>query len=200
MAPREGLEPSRCPRSVAWRSLQLSYRGVLNGIPIVTGSDPESPVSFSLATTPFYEAFVFWRSGKDSNLQRLAPHRLSKPAAYRLAHRCMWRRIKDLNLWSPCGLSGFRNRRNRPALPILRMVPQRGIEPPSRGSSIRRSTFLSYRGIWRRERGLEPSNTKRRHLLSRQAGYHYRISTFDYREYSYLSPSISSFSMHFQQP
>ena len=141
MAPREGLEPSRYPRSVAWRSLQLSYRGVLNGIPIVTGSDPESPVSFSLATTPFYEAFVFWRSGKDSNLQRLAPHRLSKPAAYRLAHRCMWRRIKDLNLWSPCGLSGFRNRRNRPALPILRMVPQRGIEPLTRGTSIRRSTI-----------------------------------------------------------
>ena len=156
MTPREGLEPSRCPRSVAWRSLQLSYRGVLNGIPIVTGSDPESPVSFSLATTPFYEAFVFWRSGKDSNLQRLAPHRLSKPAAYRLAHRCIWRRIKDLNLWSPCGLSGFRNRRNRPALPILRMVPQRGIDPPTRGSSIRRSTFLSYRGIWRRERGSNP--------------------------------------------
>ncbi len=69
MAPREGFEPSRCPGSVIRRSLHLSYRGVLNGNPIVTGSRPESPVSFGLATTPFFEAFVFWRSEEDSNPQ-----------------------------------------------------------------------------------------------------------------------------------
>ncbi len=71
MAPREGLEPSRCPGSVIRRSIHLSYRGVLNGNPIVTGSRPESPVSFGLATTPFFEAFVFWRSEEDSNPQGL---------------------------------------------------------------------------------------------------------------------------------
>lgn len=38
--------------------------------PTVTGSAPEPPVSFGLAAAPFYEAFVLWRSGKDSNLQR----------------------------------------------------------------------------------------------------------------------------------
>ena len=69
MAPREGLEPSRCPGSVIRRSIHLSYRGISNGNPIVTGSRPESPVSFGLATTPFFEAFVFWRSEEDSNPQ-----------------------------------------------------------------------------------------------------------------------------------
>lgn len=32
MAPREGLEPSQCPRTGTWRSVRLSYRGMLNGI------------------------------------------------------------------------------------------------------------------------------------------------------------------------
>lgn len=111
--------------------------------PTVTGSAPEPPVSFGLAAAPFYEAFVLWRSGKDSN-----PHLCPRPV--------IWRSLR-----------------------------------------------LSYRGIWRGERGSNPQTPLG---VTRVAGGPDTITAsphiciYDYREYSYLSPSTSSFSMHSQQP
>ena len=132
-------------------------------------------------------------------------HPASNRAAYQLAHRCMWRRIEDLNLWSPCELCGFRNRRIRPTLPILHMAPREGLEP-SPLSQIRNLALSPVElpgriGVGRRTRTLK-------HLfdVTRVAGRPDTITAsphiclFDYREYSYLSPSTSSFSMHSQQP
>lgn len=93
----------------------------------------------------------------------------------------MWRRIEDLNLWSPCGLCGFRNRRIRPTLPILHMAPREGLEP-SPLSQIRNLALspVELPGHMAWGEGLEPSNAAWRHPRSRRAGYHYRIPTYLY--------------------
>ena len=141
MAPREGLEPLRCPMSVAWRSVQLSYRGILNGNPIVTGSCPESPVSFSLATTSFFRSvcLLAQRKGLEPSKACASPtFQAGRVPIGAPLHVAQDRGFEPLE---PLQAQRFSKPPQSAALPILRMAPQRGIEPPTRGSSGRRSTI-----------------------------------------------------------